>query len=74
MSDMNALAQMRHDFPNMYLIVVRNDAKVRVKPSPAELNKQAFLQGFAEFVEEAGLNDVADELYDAALEITDLGN
>lgn len=29
MTNLNEYAQMRKDFPNMYLVVVRNDTKVR---------------------------------------------
>lgn len=52
---MSQYEQMKKDFPTMYLRVMRNDAKVRITTT--------------ELAEEAGLQDVADELHEAASEV-----
>lgn len=65
---MSQYEQMKKDFPTMYLRVMRNDAKVRcVAAEPAAEGQ--FLRDFAELAEEAGLQDVADELREAAAEV-----
>lgn len=65
---MSQYEQMKKDFPTMYLRVMRNDAKVRcVAAAPAA--EGSVLSDFAELAEEAGLQDVADELHEAASEV-----
>lgn len=65
---MSQYEQMKKDFPTMYLRVMRNDAKVRcVAAEPAA--EAIILSDFAELAEEAGLQDVADELREASSEV-----
>lgn len=65
---MSQYEQMKKDFPTMYLRVMRNDAKVHITTAePAA--EGSILGDFAELAEEAGMQDVADELHEAAAKV-----